>query len=217
MESFNFFDQLLEIGRHERYDEIHRVPGAGVQEAVIHFAGSGLHQVLKFCKDLPRDDRRAFIMAVAKYEDSVGGIGSVTTLHRLLPLAEDPKAELLDWILQNTNSYWYYANGARSLEQLQAFRKDIATRKNATMQRESERYEEARVRRATAATESLYNAVRRGDVKAVRALLAKGADPSATAAPDGRSLLSLAQDNNHGDIVAELQNSSPATSAHQTV
>lgn len=199
------YDQLLEIGRSQRFDEITRIPGAGNHAEVVRFAGSGLEGLLNFCKVLEQGDRRALIRAVAMYEDTVAGIGSVTTLQRLVPLADDPKGDLLDWILRNTRAFVYYHHGARSLAEHKKICERIAARKAETLAREQERELEATERRATVATGNLYNAVRRGDIKAVRALRAQGADPSEARTPDGKSLLAFARHMNREDILAELE------------
>jgi hypothetical protein len=203
MQSSDFFEQLLEIGRYDRYEEIARVPGAGVHGDVVCNAGSG--RLVTFYKDLPTNDRHALIKAVAMYEDTVGGVGSVTALQRLFLLVNDPRGDLLDWVLQNSRAFRYYYHDARSLEEYKDICERIAARKAETLHREKGRELEAHERQATVATANLYNAVRRGDIKAVRALLAQGANPSATVAPDGRTLLALARGNNREDIAEALQ------------
>lgn len=62
----------------------------------------------------------------------------------------------------------------------------------------------AKVRRSERATLNLYNAVRRGDVKAVRALILNGADPK-TRAPDGAELIELAKLIGYENIIEELE------------
>ena len=59
---------------------------------------------------------------------------------------------------------------------------------------------------APEATRKLYNAVRRGDLKAVRALLLRGADASSLT-PEGEPLVSFALRQNRHEIVAILQGS----------
>ena len=58
--------------------------------------------------------------------------------------------------------------------------------------------------KADAATKNLYNAVRRGDLKSVVALLARGANASAPA-PDGSRLIDLAISKGFDAIATQLQ------------
>jgi ankyrin repeat protein len=53
----------------------------------------------------------------------------------------------------------------------------------------------------------LFNAVRRKDVKAVAALLAKGADPS-VCGPDGRTVMNLAVELGNVGIIEMLREAS---------
>jgi ankyrin repeat protein len=62
---------------------------------------------------------------------------------------------------------------------------------------------EDKKRIAEEATHKLYNAVRRGDIKAVRSLVSKGANPLVLS-PDGRSMINFASSLGHTAIVAEL-------------
>jgi hypothetical protein len=116
----------------------------------------------------------------------------------------DAEDEVLDWILRNTASYDYYAHGARSLGEYRDICSHRARRRAEAMRVEMERQAQHKTRIAARATLLLYNAVRRGDAKAVRALLAKGADPNAKA-PDGTSLEALAIGKDRRDIADELR------------
>lgn len=62
----------------------------------------------------------------------------------------------------------------------------------------------ARAQRAERATRNLYNAVRRGDIKAVVALLGMGANPS-TLAPTGESLIDYARATGRENIALQLE------------
>lgn len=160
--------------------------------SVCRLADVHREKVIEFAKLLSVDDRISFIKAIAKLENRVGSIGSVTNLYRLLQIGPDPNAELLDWILRNTNSYWYYARGTKSVTQLDAENARQAEITAIRVASDMERQQQDKGRIAEESTFKLYNAVRRGDVKAVRALLSKGADASVPA-PDGSSLLSIAE------------------------
>lgn len=194
------FHRLLEIGRIGQYAEI-----AGIANlSVLCLVDSGRDEMLDFVKNLPLDDQIAFAKSVAMLEHSVGGRGSVTSLQHLLPVVPDPDRKLLDWVLRNTKSYWYYSHGARSVEELDAIRALIAERRAEGIERDQRRQVSDKARIAAAATKNLPNAVRRGDLKAVRALIAKGADP-ATSAPDGSSLIAVAASLGFDAIASELR------------
>lgn len=206
------FDRLLQIGRIEAFSDIAHVLELCPNLAVIQLLDQHRDELEPYTRTLSAKDRIAFIKSVAILEHQVGDRGSVTHLKCLLPLVSDPERSLLDWILRNTTSYWYYAHGARSVGEF-----DLACRLKAEqaaegIQRDLERQARDKARITASATANLYNAVRRGDSKAVRALLAKGADPS-TVALEGTPLVALATSRSNPDIVAELENTLRAKSA----
>ena len=113
------------------------------------------------------------------------GFGSVTPAAKIFGIygslvGTNDRNDLAEWVLANTvNDYSPYGSDnhrAKSLADLKRKEEAIAAGKQATAARERERYEEARRRRSLQATEMLPNALRRNDVKAVAALLAKIAD-----------------------------------------
>ena len=124
-----FFASLLSTGRSGRFADAQQLPGAGVHSTVLRLAGTHLDALLNYYAELNQSDRSLFIKAVAVYEDTVGGLGSVTTLHRLLPLTEDPSRTVLDWILSNTRSYRYYAHDAKSVNELDDLNRAQAARR----------------------------------------------------------------------------------------
>ena len=202
------FSDLLALGRTEDYSAISGLPGAGTHADVLRVADVHRKALLAFFADLSPPDRVSFVKAVAVYENTVGGLGSVTTLHYLLPDIDDPDHAILDWILRNTKSYWYYAHSARSYDEYVAQRRWSAEQTSANILRDDERQarDMARIARdgPPEATRKLYNAVRRGDIKAVQALLLKGADASSLT-PDGEPLVSFALRQHRQEIAAILQ------------
>lgn len=198
------FRRLLEIGRTGQYAEIAGIAKVEGHSSALRLVGSDREEVLAFVKSLSLDDQTAFVKSVAMLEHSVGGCGSVTSLQHLLPVVPDPDRKLLDWVLRNTKSYWYYSHGARSVEELDAIRALIAERRAEGIERDQKRQVHDKARIAAAATKDLPNAVRRGDLKAVRALIAKEADP-ATSAPDGSSLIAVAASLGFDSIASELR------------
>lgn len=202
MSSAALIELLLALGRAEDYSAIGDVPGAGVHAEVLRFSDSLRRDNLPQIEVLSGSDRVAFAKALAVYENTVGGLGSVTALERVLPLVHDHDHALLDWILSKTRSYWYYSHGAQSYTELQAMRAAHAKRRAENEAREAAREREAKARKAEQASAKLFNAVRRGDAKAVQALLRQGANPNGVT-PGGTPLLKYAEDNGR-NAVAEL-------------
>ena len=213
MHAAALLESLLLIGRSKCFGDVERLPGAGEHRAVLCLSDRHAESLVAFVTELGNDDRIAFAKALAAYEHTVGGVGSVTTLHRLLPLVDDPDRGTLAWIISNTRSYWYYSNGATSLAALDAANSARSERTASNLSRERAREVEARRRKAATATERLVNAVRRGDINAVRALLALGADPKAKT-PDGLTLEDSAITAGQAEIAAALSRPSGRPTGH---
>ena len=212
MNTTALLESLLAIGRSEHFADVVRLPGAGNHAAVLRLSDHHAEILVTFVTALSNDDRIAIEKAVAAYEHTVGGVGSVTTLQRLLPLIDDPARSTLEWIFSNTRSYWYYGHGAESVAELDAINVAKSERAHSNLMREKAREIEAKSRKATRATEKLFNAVRRGDVKAVRALLALGANPAAKA-PEGPALIDYAAAAGKLEIANELTRAAALTNA----
>lgn len=181
---------LLRIGREEAFGDLAEITSLRTHDSVLRLADEHRSAVVAFARELPPEDRIAFIKAIAMLEDSVGGLGSVSNLELLLPLAPDPERTLFDWVLRNYRSY-YYGHGARSIEEYDRNLERKAEHRAERAALETQRQTSAKRRIAEESTKKLFNAVRRGDVNAVRALLAKGADLRASG-PDGATPLELA-------------------------
>lgn len=208
MTAEQFLDLLLSASPVDQYAAVLALPGAGVHAQVLRFSDSMRGHLLDRIAGLSVPEQASFIKALAVYENTVGGLGSVTALHRVLPLVNDDDHALLDWVLSNTKSYWYYSHGAKSFAELQEIQVLHALRRAENERKEREREATAKVRRAERATEKLYNAVRRGDAKAVEALLSQGASKSAIT-PEGIPLARYAEANGRTDI-ASLFRDQPA-------
>jgi hypothetical protein len=208
----NLIKSLVAAGRNEDFGSVTMLPGAGVHSEVLAFSdqirGLAVDEIGQFSVY----DRVAFVKALAAYENSVGGLGSVTALQRVLPFVPDEDHQVFDWILGNTRSYWYYANGAKSFEDLIAIRRAQAVRSAENERKEQERAEESKARRAERATQNLFNAVRRGDTQAVRALLDSGASPHART-PDGTPVAEYASNTGRIEIAQLLLAASKAQNA----
>ncbi len=121
--------------------------------------------------------------------------------------ADEPR--LTAWVVDNTSNPWEpfgtsVHGKARSQAELwlyHAHRRVIASE---NIEAEEQRARLAKVKRAARATENLYNAVRRGDVKALKALIEKGADWREAAKSKG-SLLQLAMEKGRVHVVEYLK------------
>ena len=205
-------ESLVTAGRAENYAAVAAIPGASAHAEVLRFSDSLRRGGLAPIEELSAPDRAAFVKALAVYENTVGGLGSVTALERVLPLIQDEDHAILDWILSTTRSYWYYSNGARSYAELQEIKAVHAERRVLNEKREAERERFAKERKAKQASANLFNAIRRGDTKAVEALLRQGAAPQG-ATPDGTPLLQLAEENNLTAIAQLLRHAKDSGSA----
>ncbi|MBK7015124.1 MAG: hypothetical protein IPH39_05975 [Sulfuritalea sp.] len=205
-------DKLVEIGQSGNFLALADLPKFQDHRSVCSLADEHRNHVVAFARALAADDLIAFVKAVAMLEHSVGGLGSVTNLRRLLPLVPDRERHLLDWILRNTNSYWYYAHSARSVEEFDRENTRRAARTAERAAKDRLRQVQDRKRIAEAATRNLYNAVRRGDIKSVQALISKGADVMVLA-PDGSPLVSVAKAKGFESIADELRRAAEIYSA----
>lgn len=205
-------ESLVTAGRAEDYASVAAIPGASVHSEVLRFSDSLRRGGLAPIEELSALDRIAFTKALAVYENTVGGLGSVTALERVLPLIQDEDHAILDWILSTTRSYWYYSKGARSYAELQEINAAHAVRRAQNEKREAERERFAKERKAEQASANLFNAIRRGDIKAVEALLRQGAAPQG-GTPDGIPLVRYAEENNRTAIVQLLHQAQGGASA----
>ncbi len=94
-------------------------------------------------------------------------------------------------------------NESTSYREFRAARSAQKVRATISEGENQRRHEEKLARLAAKATEDLPNAVRRGDLKAVEALLAKGADPIKASVVSG-SLRLVAEENGHESMVVLL-------------
>jgi hypothetical protein len=200
----SLLQDLLSIGHKESFEDLSCYPEFQDHSSVLRLADVYRDRVLAFARALSQSDRVAFIKVIAKVEDRVGSLGSVSNLPRLLSLVDDPERALFDWVLRNSSRY-YYSKGARSVSGYDLACRLDAERRAEGIRRDTERQLQDRKRIAEQATGNLYKAVRRGDLKAVRALIEKGADVTVSA-PDGISLIVVATANGSSAIVQELEN-----------
>lgn len=210
---------LLTAGRTGDFDSIAGLPGAGVHQQVCNFSqslcGYGGTPLLDEIASWPTQDRAAFAKALAVYESSVGGLASVTALEYVLGLFQSEVQEgleVMDWILSHTKALLYY--GYRAHDFIDPGQRE-RRREWERVENEKRNYElaaPARARRAERATSNLFNAIRRGDTKAVEALLRQGAAPQGVT-PDGIPLVRYAEQNNRTAIAQLLRQAQGGTNA----
>lgn len=204
MSSVTLIKQLVSIGRSGDFRAVEDLPGSGSHAEVLRFASSLRGEELRFLQAMPNEDLKAFVKALAVYENTVNGLGSVTALRQLFPLTQDNDNSLLDWVLSNTVSYGYYSHGAKSFAELEVLLAAQAARRSESERLERERGFHAKSRRAERATQMLLNSIRRGDLKAVQALLGQGATAD-TLTPEGVLLAQYAESLGHTAIANALR------------
>lgn len=165
----------------------------------------------QLARTLSESDLRNLIKGlVLLVREPLNGAGSVSPVIPLFECYrtrfESEERALGTWIVANrVNPAEPFGSGkfpaARTLSEYQAAR----VSHGAEMDRlQGEAQEEARERRAQKATLGLADAVRRGDLRAVAALLAKGADPSEAAVIAGVSMTELATAEGRSEVLAFL-------------
>jgi len=171
--------------------DVESIPGAFVHRSVIKHSVQ-LRDILTQVINLSGEDQSSFIKSLALYEQTVGGLGSPTLLFHALQLVDDPDHKLFNWVLANTTSYEYYARGVKSFAELQQREEEGRNKAAANLEREAQRATEAKARRAKKASGNLINAIKRGDIKAVEALLLQGASTDISTS-DGLSAADFAE------------------------
>lgn len=195
--------RLIAVGMAQSWTDIAGLVGAGDHQKVLRYSSDIRTHRIGYLQTLEHSQIHAFAKALAAYEDTVGGLGSVTTLSVVIPLLGEGENATLDWILSETNSYVHYSKGAKSAWGMRAAQAGHAASRAASLALEKEREGVAKLRKAGLATERLPNAVRRGDLLAVKALLAKGADRTQKT-PEGLDLAAYALGLGHQAIHDEL-------------
>jgi hypothetical protein len=167
---------------------------------------------------LPEPRLQALIRGLVLFSQasgwSGGSVSPVIPLYAVyvwrFPLSEP---SLTRWIVANRrNDYEPFGTtmhgNAERLSELREHQRARARKTTSNLQREELRRQEAarlrRLRESERATRNLANAVRRGDLGAVTALLAKGADWKKAVTSNG-SLLALAEAAGRADVATYLR------------
>jgi hypothetical protein len=168
----------------------------------------------KLAAELPADDLAALIRGLVLYgragRRTGGSVSPVISLFRaFVERFPAHHAELAGWVVDHTSNVsepWGSTalRTARSLSDVRAIEAAREVDRQASLAAEDLRRAEAASRRAREATENLPKAVRRGDVKAVAALLATGANPQESISRVG-SLVAIAREHGRGAMIEYLR------------
>ena len=212
MQLLDVLRDLAKAGNAQVYPDVEVATALQPHMRVVQFLDQQRNILISTAAQFSELELISIIKAVAVLEHIVGGSGSVTHLKRLLGLVPDPDRELLDWILSNTKSYWYYSHNTKSVEEYDLVCRTIASRTAERISVDDERKKQDKIRVAAAKTNRLFNAIRRGDFKAIEALILGGANPQ-TVTPTGESLVSFAETKGNAQVIAILKTALAATSA----
>lgn len=152
------------------------------------------------------------VMTVAERDYPPFGGGSVTgaiwAFRRLQQRTRNSLDGLADWILAHTTNPWvpFGSNnhGARSLTDLRTLRERAASMRSEKALKENERQAADAVRIADKATRDIFAAIRRKDIKAVQALLIRGARLD-IADPTGNTALTYARSLGYLPVIELLE------------
>lgn len=159
-------------------EAVKNIPGAFRRRLVAKHSYS-LRPLLPQLNELSNEDLASFVKSLAIYEETVGSLGSATMLDKVFEAITDEDHHLFDWVLANTISYDYFRQGANTFGELQEIKATKRARAAYNLEQEAKREAAAKAQRAVKATGNLINAIKRGDLLAVEALLRKGASINA--------------------------------------
>jgi hypothetical protein len=184
----NLLARLISIGTHESFHELREKLTS--EEAKFHrqMMTQSWHFWYPIAEQLNHDNLKALIKSLTMAESMLEGWqgGSVSAViwlyNKYAPPVSEDKDKLTDWILRQTvNAYVPFSNyGAKSLDEYYERRSASLSRKRDAQVKEEMRHQEAVRRHAIAATKDIFPAIARGDIKAVTALIRKGADLAAS-------------------------------------
>lgn len=182
----DFLEFMISVGESGRFDSCSEIP-----LRFPHLASGGVMRLAPqpwydVAATLEAGRLAALVMALTIAEDAVPNFrsGSVSPVIWLLRnLAErkfDGLDQLADWILQHsTNPYLPFGShnhGGKSLAEENLLALEAAKGKRERSIAEEARNSDARADKQAKATKNLFGALRRGDVKAIEALILQGAD-----------------------------------------
>jgi hypothetical protein len=210
----SFLRRLIAIGETNVFSSLPELFREFPPERVGHFMRQRPDFWYSLADSLPEAELEALVRAITiaerDYPEFGGGSvsGVIWAFRRLQYRTHNNLDSLADWILAHTNNPWAPFGssnyGARSLAEFRAFQQRAATARVERARNESERQSAAAVRIADKATHDIFAAIRRKDIKAVEALLLRGARLNI---PDdtGKTAMAYAQSLGHAAIIELLQ------------
>jgi hypothetical protein len=199
-------NRLVQIGREERFAELETIetdfPSAKCGD-LMRLRPEAWARVVMSLTDA---EVVFLIKALTKLElhpsFRAGSVSPVIFLFRALPEALK-RVDLINWILANTeNSYLPFGSsnhGAKSIDEYYRLAEYLGARIAARHKAEQDRQSAAESKRVAVASQRLFGAIRRKDEKAIKALLAQGADPGVRDA-SGQTALQAAMDAGLGHL-----------------
>jgi len=159
MQLLDVLRDLAMAGSTHDYPDVEAMIALRPLMSVVQFLDQERNNLIPIAAQFSQLELISIVKAVAVLEHLVGGRGSVTHLKRLLGLVPDPDRELLDWILRNTKSYWYYSHNAKSVAEYDLVSKEIASRTAIRISTDDERKRQDKIRVAAAKTDRLFKVV----------------------------------------------------------
>lgn len=209
-----FFQRLIAIGASNDFASLAELFAEFPPDRVGHFMRQHWNFWNSLTDSLSEAEHESLIRAltVAERDYPAFGGGSVSgviwAFLRLQQRTQSSLDALADWILAHTNNdnvpFGTSNLGARSLAKYWARTQDRADARYARQRAESARQAAATTRAADKATYDLFPAIRRKDIKAIQALLLRGARidvPDTT----GQTAMAYAQSLGHVAIIEILQ------------
>lgn len=180
----DLLNRLINIGARESFHELRQ--SLKPEEILFHkqMMIQGWQFWYPIAEKLTQNNLMALIKTLTIAESLLEGWqgGSVSTViwlfNKYAPLSSTDKDGLADWILRHTDNYYVpFSNyGAKTLDEYHERRSKYLNEKRETQIKEELHHQDAVKRHAIKATKDIFPAIARGDIKAVKALIQKGAD-----------------------------------------
>ncbi len=209
------FRRFVQIGHSHDFDQLKLVMSS--KEFHSSYCRGSLNDIFAFANSLCQPDLFALIKTLTVYErQNIGGYNSTSPIIRLYEMCHDPERKLADWVLQNTNNEYLpfgggrlkWNRGAKSIQEYDKVINQLTLERNRGLeiQRLREELDQAASlsKKMRKASHDIFNAARRGDERAVDALIAKGAIINNEPDQDGKSLLTIALESGNKNVLRSI-------------
>lgn len=210
----DFLLRLIAIGKIEDFSLLPGVFAEYPPHSVGHFMRQPPDWWYAVADALAEKELEALIrsmnIAECNYPSFGGGsvTGTIWAFRRLQQRMHSSLDGLADWLLAHTTNPWvpFGSNnhGARSLTELRGQRERAASMRSEKAFKENERQAVDAVRIADKATHNIFAAIRRKDIKAVHALVLRGARLDAVD-PTGNTALAYARSLGYPPVIEWLE------------